>query len=158
LVVFDDQMTIILSELSYSSQATESTRSLVSVQGTEVGETHGKFTVTTLTVVENEEVGRAVHGLEGPLALLDIKLKHIVLVVLPVTGSLPDINIVHVGGLNLLVATLAVFGAKQRLDLVVDLHSIWEHESTTRGRIIKEEEFLRATDFEMVSEICLLQL
>lgn len=150
-------MTVVLLELSHTRKTTQSTGSLVSVQNSEVGDTHGKFPVTTLTVAKENKVTRAVHRLESPLTLLDIKLEHIVLVVSPVARSFPDADIVHVGGLDLLVATLAVLGAQERLDLIEDLDSVGEEEGTTGGRLIEEEEFLLLADPQVVALLSLFQ-
>jgi hypothetical protein len=127
------------------------------VQDAKVGKAHGKFTVTTLAVSKENKVARAVHGLKGPIPLLDIKLEHIILVVSPVTGSLPDANVVHVGSLDLLVATLAILGAQERLELVEDLDSVREEEGTTGGHFIKKEKLLLLTYFNVITLIGFLQ-
>ena len=67
--------------------------------------------VTTIPVAEQDEVSRAVHWLQSPLALLDVQFEHIIRIVLPVTGLLPEADVVHVRGLDLLVAALAVLGS-----------------------------------------------
>jgi len=53
-------------------------------------------------------VTRTVHGLKTEMLLLNVKSEHILLVVIPVTRGLPELGVVHVGGDNLLVATLSV--------------------------------------------------
>lgn len=78
-------------------------------------------------MTEQKKVGRAVHRLKSPVLLLNVELKHVIGVVLEMTGcliselmsvltgdmscdytDLPQANIEHVRGLDLLVVTLAV--------------------------------------------------
>lgn len=108
LVLSTENVGVVLLELPYTGQAAQGTRGLIAVQNTKVGDAHGQLTVTTITVAEQNKVTRAVHGLQSPLALLDVQFEHIIRIVLPVTGLLPDADVVHVRGLDLLVATLAV--------------------------------------------------
>lgn len=150
-------MTIILLKFSTACQTTQGTRSLISVQNTEVCNTHRKLTVTTFTVAEQNEVPRAVHGLQSPLALLDIQLEHIILVVGPVSGGFPDADIVHIGGLDLLVASLAVFTTQKGLELVEDLGSVRKEEWATGGRLIEEEQLLLLANSQMVPLFSFLQ-
>jgi hypothetical protein len=119
------------------------------VQNAKVSNAHGKFAVTTLTVPKENEVTRAVHRFESPLALLDIKLEHIILVMSPVARGFPDANVKHIGSLDLLIATLAVLSTQETLDLIGDLHSIGEQERTTGGHFIEEEELLSSSYFEV---------
>lgn len=108
LVLSTENVGIILLELADTGKSAESAGGLVTVQDTKIRDSQRKLTITTVTVTKEHEVTRAVHGLQRPLSLLDVQLEHVVLVVRPVAGSLPDTNIIHVGGLDLLVATLAI--------------------------------------------------
>jgi hypothetical protein len=42
-------------------------------------------------------MARAIHGLESPLLLFDIKQEHVVFVILPVPGGFPKFAVVHIG-------------------------------------------------------------
>jgi hypothetical protein len=110
LVLSAENVGVVLLELPYTGQAAQGTRGLVTVQNTKVSNAHGQFTVTTITVAKQNKVSWAVHGLQSPVALLDVQFEHIIRIVLPVTRLLPDADVVHVRGLNLLVAALTVFG------------------------------------------------
>lgn len=50
----------------------------------------------------------AVHGFEGEGLLLHLKGEHVLAVVLPVTGGLPQLTVIDVGCHNLLEASLPV--------------------------------------------------
>lgn len=111
LVLGAENVGVVLLELPDTGQAAQGTRGLVTVQNTKVGNAHGQLTVTTITVAEQDKVSRAVHGLQSPVPLLNVQFEHIIRIVLPVTGLLPDADVVHIRGLDLLIAALAVLGS-----------------------------------------------
>jgi hypothetical protein len=51
---------------------------------------------------------RTIHGLEAELLFLDVDEEHVLLVVLCVSGRLPQVQVVHVWRHNLLVLVLPV--------------------------------------------------
>lgn len=108
-------------------------------------------------MTEEEEVSGTVHGLESPFALLDIKLEHIIFVVGPVTRRLPDTNVVHVRGLDFLVASLAVFRSQKSLKGVEDLGAVGKQERTARRSFVEEEKFLLLANAHVVTLLGLLQ-
>ena len=63
---------------------------------TELRHTNRKLSVTAVARVKNQAVTRAIHRLECPCLLLDIEGEHVILVVRPVTGGLPELRVVHV--------------------------------------------------------------
>ena len=88
---------IVLHETPHAREARERTRRLVAVQDTELGHADGQFLVRAVARVEDETVAWAVHRLQRPFLLLDVEREHVVLVVLPVAGCLPQLGVVHVG-------------------------------------------------------------
>lgn len=89
-------MRIVLNEPTHARQSSQGSRRFVSVDHTELGHTDRKLLVTPITTIEDQTVARAVHRLQRPFFFLYVKRKHIVLVVLPVAGSLPEFTVVHV--------------------------------------------------------------
>lgn len=69
----------------------------------------------------------------------------------------PKVDIVHVGGLDLLVATLAILRAQEFLDLVEDLGSAGKKEGRSWRQLIEEEKFLFFSDFQVVTLLSLFQ-
>lgn len=63
---------------------------------------------------EASPVTRAVHGLEGEGLLLHFEGEHVLAVVLPVSGGLPQLAVVDVGRHHLLEAPLAVLALQER--------------------------------------------
>ena len=101
-------MRIVLDESPYAGQARERAGRLVTVEDTELGHTDGKLLVTTVARVEDEAVTGAVHWLERPFVFLDVEGEHVVLVVLPMAGRLPQFRVEHVGGDDFLVPALEI--------------------------------------------------
>lgn len=85
---------------------------------------------------------RAVHGLQSPLLLLNIQHEHIILVVLPVSGSLPELAVIHVGRNNFLVSTLEVLFAHELDKGVIDASTVWQEEAASWTKVMEEEELL----------------
>ena len=116
-------MRIVLHESPHTRKTRQSTARFVAVDDTKLSHSDWKLLVAPVAGVENQTVSRTVHRLEGPLLLLDIQGKHVVLVILPVSRSLPKFAVVHVGRDDL-GRTLAIFAReaiRQRTFLVSSL-------------------------------------
>lgn len=157
LVLGTEDVGVILLELANTGETAQGSRCLVSVQDTEIRDSQRKFSVTSLAVAEEHKVTGAVHRLKSPLPLLDIKLEHVILVVGPVTRRLPNADIIHVGGLNLLVAALTVLGAQKGLESVEDLGTVGEKERASWRNLVEEEQLLLLTQLNVVALLGLLQ-
>jgi len=151
LVLSTEDVGVVLLEATDSGETGESTRSLVTVEDTKVGNSHGQFSVTALTVREEQTVTRAVHGLQSPLVLLNLEGEHVILVMLPVARLLPQGRVVHVGRHDLLVATAPVLVAEEALESVVDDHTVRKEEAGTGGHVVEEEELLLLTDLAVIA-------
>ena len=86
-----EDVRVILNETAHAGETRESTRCLVPMEDTKLCHPDGQLLVAAVTRVEDETVPRAVHWLQTPFFLFDIKGEHAVLVVLPVSGSLPQL-------------------------------------------------------------------
>lgn len=150
-------MSVILLELANTGETAQGSGRLISVQDTKVRDSQGKLSVTSLTVAEEHKVTGAVHRLESPLPLLNVKLEHVILVVGPVARRLPDADIIHVGSLNLLVAALAVLRAQKGLEGVEDLGTVGQKEGASWRNLVEEEQLLLLAQLNVVALLGLLQ-
>lgn len=91
-----EDVRVVLHEATDAREAGECARRLVPVEDAELSHTDGQLLVRAVARVENEAVAGAVHRLQSPLLLLDVEREHVVLVVLPVAGRLPQFRVVHV--------------------------------------------------------------
>lgn len=106
-------VSIVLLEPPDPRQSTQGTTRLVPVQDTEVGHPDRELSVRAVARGKDQGVRRAVHRLERERLLLDIELEHVFGIVLPVTRSLPQSRVEHVGRDDLLVVALAVLGLSE---------------------------------------------
>ena len=100
----------------------------------------------------------AVHGFQAELVLLDGEGEHVILVVLPMAGRLPQLGVVHVGRADLIIPSLPVLGTQERLEGVVDPLTVREEETGARRKLMEEEELLLASDLPMISPGGLLKI
>ena len=133
---------IILLEPADTGEAGEGPAELIAVEDSKVGQPERELAVRAGAEAEHEAVARAVHGLEGKLLALNVKAKHVLLVVLPVSGALPELGVVHVWGDDLLEAPLRVLGPDEGNEGVVDPGTAWEEEAAARAELVEEEELL----------------
>jgi len=89
-------MGVILNESPHTGQPSQRAAGFITMDNTELSHSDREFLVTAITRIEDQAMSGAVHGLQCPFLLLDIKGKHIVLVILPVSGSLPKLAVVHI--------------------------------------------------------------
>lgn len=54
--------------------------------------------VTSISRVKDDTMSRAIHRFQSPFLLLNIEREHVILVVLPVSGSFPEFTVVHIRG------------------------------------------------------------
>ncbi len=144
-------VSVVLLESAHASEAGEGTGKLVAVQDTKIGHAPWQVPEVGVGVGKDLAVPRAVHGLHAVLLLLDLKHKHVLGVVAPVTRRLPEIRLVHVGGHDLLEISLAVLVLDDVHQGVVDAGSVREEKGRTGGHLVKEEELLVLSNLAMIA-------
>jgi hypothetical protein len=108
LVRHAEDVGIILLEPADTSETRKSASDLISVEDTEVTVPDGQLFVGADSVIEHEAMARAVHGLHAKALRLNLEEVDVILVVLVVTRSLPELQVEHVGGDDLIVASHSV--------------------------------------------------
>ena len=109
-------------------------------------------------VLEHQTVARTVHGLQTVLRIITVEQEHVVLVVVSMTADLPQIQVEHVGGDHLRVATHVVLLADELHQLVVDVGSVREEEAGAGAQLVEEEEVLLLSQHAVVVLLGLLHL
>jgi hypothetical protein len=129
LVLRAEDVGIVLLESPDTGQTSEGARRLIAMKDTKVGHSDRQLPVASLTVLENQAMSGAIHGLQSPLLLFHVESEHILRVMLPVTGDLPEFRAVHVRRANLLIAPLPVLLAQEGHQSVVDDHTVRQEET-----------------------------
>mmetsp|Transcript_8779 Transcript_8779/g.18552 ORF Transcript_8779/g.18552 Transcript_8779/m.18552 type:complete len:735 (+) Transcript_8779:385-2589(+) len=156
LVLPAEDVGVVLLEAPDAREAREGAGELVAVQDAEIGVADGEVAVGADRGAEHEAVARAVHGLHGPLLPLDVEAEHGVLVVHGVAGLVPEVEVVDVGGDDLVVAALPVVVLDEVDERVVDAGSVGQPEGGASGEVVEHDEFLLCGDAAVITLLCLL--
>ena len=85
LIWHAEDVCVILLEAAHTSQTSQGTVSLITMQDTKVSESDGQVAVRTGSVVKHQAVTRTVHGLECKVLVVYFEVEHVVLVLGPVS-------------------------------------------------------------------------
>ena len=88
-----EDMGIILCEAAYTHKTVKLTGFLMTVNDTKLAHTERKVTVGTRLGSINKNAARAVHRFDRVIFAVDHSCIHVVLIVIPVTGCLPEASV-----------------------------------------------------------------
>ena len=116
-------MRVVLREAAHAHQAVHGARGFVAVAGAEFGQAQRQVAEGLQTLIEHLHMTGAVHRLQGVHALfvgvflVDLRDEHVLTVILPVAGGLPEFAVDDLRGLDLVVPALVLAAA----------HVVFEH-------------------------------
>jgi hypothetical protein len=116
-------MCVILLESSDSDETAEGTRNLITMKHTEICVPQWQVTITVNTVLEQNTVGRTVHGFQAKTGTFGLEKEHILLVLLIMARLLPEIQIEDIWCDDLLIAASSVLITAQSNQLVVNMRT-----------------------------------
>src|SRR6266536_3774136 len=148
---------VVLGERAYARQAGRHARSLVTVEPSEIGETHRQLAVRPEPLLEYQVVPGAVHRLDPELPLLDLREVHVVPVVVVVTGDPEELGVENLGRDDLLVPPAPVLVAQVREQPVVERGSLRQKERGRRRERVEREEVELTAEPAMVARSRLLE-
>ena len=111
-------MTIVLRKAAHTHDAVQAASGLVAVALSELTITQRQIAVALHTLLENQDVTWAVHGLQSVVALFRLRGEHVVTVLVPVTSFFPQRFVNDLWTLHFLVAVVLVNGTHVLLDLL----------------------------------------
>ena len=103
------------------------------------------------SVVENQAVTRAIHGLQTKLLLFHVDLEHVFRVVIPMTGRLPQLGIVNVGRDDFLETPFPVLFPDEFDETIVNEGSFGLEKTGSRTQFMEKEKLLFFPQFSVVS-------
>jgi hypothetical protein len=130
---------------------------LVAVALAELAVAQRQVAVAAQLRLEDQHVARAVHRLERVLALLRLRREHVLAVVLPVAGLLPQALVQDLRALDLLVARVLVDLAHVLLDLLPDGPALGMPEHHAGRDVVDVEQVQLAAELAVVALLGLLQ-
>ena len=128
-----EDVAIVLREAAHAHDAVQRSRGFVAVAGAEFGVAQRQVAIAAQAGIEELHVARAVHRFDGILALLGFGEEHVLLVVVPVAGTLPQVHVEDLRAAHFLVAVFAVAVADVLFDPLPDLPAARMPEHHARG-------------------------
>jgi hypothetical protein len=142
---------VILLESAHTSETRESTSDLISVEDTEVSVSDWQLFIGADSVIEHETMAGAIHGLHTETLGLNLEQVDVIFVVFVVTRGLPELQVEHVGGDDLIVASHSVLSPDQLDELVVDLGTVGGPKPAARRQHVMREQVLLFANKTMIS-------
>ena len=148
---------IVLVEAAHAEQAVQGALELVTVHQADLAGADGQLAIAVWMALVHEHAARAVHRLDAVLLLVDDRGVHVVLVVIPVAGGLPQLFVHDERRGDLDVARLVVDLAPVIEQLVLQNHAVRQEEREARGLVAHHEQVHLATDLAVVALLGLLE-
>src|SRR5216683_1216652 len=102
-----EDVRVVLSKAADAEQAVEHAAAFVAIDRAELGEAYGQLAVAAELGFINQNVPRAIHGLELVIGLFDLyRAEHAVFVIIRVAAGFPEVEAHDVRGVNKVVAAL----------------------------------------------------
>ena len=150
-------MRIVLGKAAHPHQPVQGTRGLVAVAGTKLRQTQRQVLVALQALVEDLNMARTVHRLDGVVVLLRLGGEHVVVELVPVTGLLPQRPRHHLRGFDFLVAVHMQLVAHVLLDFLVQRPAVRVPEHHTRRFLLHVEQVKFLANLAMVALFRLFQ-
>ena len=141
-----EEMRIVLVEAAHAEQAVQRTFELMAMNEADFARTNGKIAVAARLGGVHENAARAVHGLDAVLFVIDRGGVHIVFVVIPVAGSLPEMAVHDLGRGDFDITRLAMDLAPVIKQGVLENHAVGQEEREAGGFVAHHEKVHFATD------------
>ena len=90
LVRGHEDVGVVLREAAHAHQTVQRAGQLVTVHQTQLAAAHGQVAVGPRLALVDQNAAGAVHGLDGEVHVVDHGGVHVLLVVIPVAGALPQ--------------------------------------------------------------------
>ena len=143
---------VVLREAADAEQAVKDAAALVAIDGAKLGEAHGKIAVAVQLGFVDENVARAIHGLELVIGFFDFdRAEHAVFVEASVAAGFPEVEAHDVRRVDEVVAALEEFVAEPVLDNFADEAALGMPEDEAGAGF-----FLNAEEFELDAELAMI--
>ena len=130
---------VVLGEAAHPHEPVEGAGQLVAVYQAQLAAAAGQVPVAPGLALVDQNAAGAVHGLDGEILIVDAGGVHVVLVVIPMAGALPQGPGEDNGGLDLLIAVLPVNLTPVVLQQVAQHHALGEEEGEP-GALVEDGE------------------
>mgnify|MGYP000485439738 CR=1 FL=1 len=153
----DEQVRVVLVEAAHAEQAVQGTLELMAMHQADLAGANGQLAVAVRLGGVHEHATGAVHGLDAVLLVIDHGGVHVVLVVVPMAGRLPQLAVHDLRRGDLDVARLVVDLAPVVEQRVLEDHAVGQEEREARGLVAHHEQVHLATDTAVIALLGLLE-
>ncbi len=153
-------MGVVLREAAHAEQSVEHARALIAIDRAQLAEAHRQLAVAVLLIRINQDVERAVHGLELVFGVIQLHAgEHVLRVEAGVPAGLPEIEARHMRGVDQGVSALQIFVAHPVFELLADDSALGMEEDQARaGQFLNAEQVQLFAQFAVVALLGLFQL
>ena len=138
-----EDVRIVLREAAHAHEAVKLAALLMAMDEAEFAHADGQILIAVRREFVHEHAARAVHGLDGALLPVDLGRIHIVLVVIPMAGGLPQRPRHDHGRLHLDIAVAAMDLTPVVDEKVFQDHAVGQEEREAAALVEEREEFER---------------
>lgn len=121
------------------------------MQNTKISVSDWELSISSLLVSKHEAMSWAVHWFHTKALVFNFGHKHIVFVVGIMTRGFPKFQVENIWRDDLRVSSHSVLLSNQLSQLVVNLSTLWIHETASWGKWVHVEEILGSSNSSMVS-------
>ena len=146
-----EDMRVILVEASYTHQTMQSTALFVSVYQTDFSNTHRQVSVGVHILFVNQHTAGAVHGFYCVVFFIDNCCIHVIFVVIPVTGSVPQFSVQNDGCRDFYITIFFVDLSPVFQQCIFQNHTFRQEEGETRTFVQHSEQFQFFAQFSVVT-------
>ena len=157
LVGGHEDVSVVLREATHAHKSVQSAAKLVTVHQTEFGNTFRQIAVTVRLTLVNKHSAGAVHRFNRVIFVVNFDNVHVVLVVIPVTATMPQLLVEDHRRFYLLVARLGVLLAPEVLEGVAQNHAFGEEERETGTFVEDVEQVKFLAEFAVIATFCFFQ-
>mmetsp|Transcript_11401 Transcript_11401/g.13900 ORF Transcript_11401/g.13900 Transcript_11401/m.13900 type:complete len:405 (-) Transcript_11401:570-1784(-) len=144
-------MRIILLKPPDPCQPRERSTQFVPVQHPKISEPHGQIPITPDRIGKHEAMTGTIHRFEGKFLILHGEAEHGILVMQGVTGLVPQVEVVDVGGDDFVIPPFPVMITDVIHEFLVDSSSVGQPEGRSRGEFVEHDQLLRVSDATMIA-------
>ncbi|MCY1292966.1 hypothetical protein D9M70_422090 [compost metagenome] len=151
LIFGAEDVGVVLGETTHAHDAVQRAGRLVTVTGTEFGQTQRQVTIGLQALVEDLHVARAVHRLDRVVATFRRSGEHVFRVVGPVPRTLPEDSVDHLRGAHFHITVIALHLAHVLLQHLIDSPASRMPEHHARRLFLQMEQIQLLADAAVVT-------
>ncbi len=153
-----EEVGVILGKGAHPHQAVQHPGKLMTVHQTHFAQAQGQFLVAVQILLVCQKPARAVHGLDRIVFIIDLGEIHVLFIMIPVPGAVPQFFIQDYRGANLLVAGQGVFLTPEVFEFIANYHALGQKQGKTGSFIHCNEQAQLPPQFAVVALFGLFQL